>query len=348
MHHHSNHKKGRRNMKKTHFITMAAAAMLISSGAWAGALTIPNTFTAGTPAVAAQVNANFAAAKTAVDDNNTRITANAATAATNATNIAANTASAATNATNIAANTASAATNATNIATNTASAATNTTAIAALQLTNPVTTVINVPAGGTAVANGTALMNAVAGITGSSPTNQFTVKLAVGTYDLGTQMLQLPDGTNLEGVAPMLTTVTSAVAGTATQIVPFGGTVRALGSSKISRLTLAQTRTLVDTWPAGALNASTGSVLLDQVEMLGDIPMMIDGGQALTLVVQHSRVIPNAFRQIYEGGIVNNLLNFAALNSVFGAVGDTPGINSASHCFSSTHTNGSIVTATCN
>jgi len=76
-------------MTKTQSIAMAAA-LLFSSTAWAGALTIPNTFTAGTPAVAAQVNANFTAAKTAVDDNNTRITANAAAAATNATNIAAN------------------------------------------------------------------------------------------------------------------------------------------------------------------------------------------------------------------------------------------------------------------
>ncbi len=42
---------------------------------YASSVTIPNTFTAGTPAVAAQVNANFAAVKTAVDDNDTRITA---------------------------------------------------------------------------------------------------------------------------------------------------------------------------------------------------------------------------------------------------------------------------------
>lgn len=41
-------------------------------------MTIPNTFTAGTPAVAAQVNANFSAVKTAVDDNDARITTNAA------------------------------------------------------------------------------------------------------------------------------------------------------------------------------------------------------------------------------------------------------------------------------
>jgi len=40
-------------------------------------LTIPNTFTAGTPAVAADVNANFSAVESAVDDNNANITTNA-------------------------------------------------------------------------------------------------------------------------------------------------------------------------------------------------------------------------------------------------------------------------------
>ena len=39
----------------------------------ADTVTIPNTFTANTPAVAAQVNANFTAVKTSVDDNDTRI-----------------------------------------------------------------------------------------------------------------------------------------------------------------------------------------------------------------------------------------------------------------------------------
>ncbi|RLL50791.1 hypothetical protein D8Y20_10930 [Mariprofundus sp. EBB-1] len=67
-----------------------AASLIMTSTASAGVLTIPNTFTAGSPAVAADVNANFAAGKTAVDDNNTRITANTASAGTNTTDIAAN------------------------------------------------------------------------------------------------------------------------------------------------------------------------------------------------------------------------------------------------------------------
>ena len=50
-------------------------------------LTIPNTFTAGTPAVAAEVNGNFTAVEASVDDN-------AADIATNALGIAANAASA--------------------------------------------------------------------------------------------------------------------------------------------------------------------------------------------------------------------------------------------------------------
>lgn len=41
----------------------------------AGALTVPSTFDAGTPAVAAEVNGNFTAVKSAVDDNDSRITA---------------------------------------------------------------------------------------------------------------------------------------------------------------------------------------------------------------------------------------------------------------------------------
>lgn len=56
-------------------MTVISLAFLGMPGVWAGDLTLPNTFTSGTPAVAAEVNANFSAVETEVDDNNSRITA---------------------------------------------------------------------------------------------------------------------------------------------------------------------------------------------------------------------------------------------------------------------------------
>lgn len=51
------------------------STLLVQTTAWSAEMTIPNTFTSGSKAIAAEVNANFSAAKSAVDDNNTRITA---------------------------------------------------------------------------------------------------------------------------------------------------------------------------------------------------------------------------------------------------------------------------------
>ncbi len=45
----------------------------ITANAWAGAVTVPNTFTAGTTSSAEQVKANFTAVKTTVDDNFARV-----------------------------------------------------------------------------------------------------------------------------------------------------------------------------------------------------------------------------------------------------------------------------------
>ena len=58
-------------------IVAALIALGVSGPALAGDVTLPNAFAAGQPAVAAEVNANFDAVKTAVDDNNARVTANA-------------------------------------------------------------------------------------------------------------------------------------------------------------------------------------------------------------------------------------------------------------------------------
>jgi len=110
-------------MKK---ITLTAGLILsLSTTAFAADVTIPNTFTAGSPAVAADVNANFSAVKTAVDDNNARVTTNS-TNITNATNgISANTSSAATNASGIASNAANISTNSSTAVINAAGVASN-------------------------------------------------------------------------------------------------------------------------------------------------------------------------------------------------------------------------------
>lgn len=86
--------------------TCAYAAWGASIGlAHAGPVGPLTTFTANTTAKASEVNANFTAVKSAVDDNDGRITSNAAGISTNATGITTNAAGIATNASGIASNT---------------------------------------------------------------------------------------------------------------------------------------------------------------------------------------------------------------------------------------------------
>lgn len=61
-------------MKNRYHLIAITTAILLAGGARAGSVTIPNTFTSGTPAKASEVNANFSAVETAVDDNDARIT----------------------------------------------------------------------------------------------------------------------------------------------------------------------------------------------------------------------------------------------------------------------------------
>jgi hypothetical protein len=56
-------------------IRLVLLLVLLPSLAWGSSYTITNTFTGGTTAVASQVNANFTAAKTAIDDNDARLDA---------------------------------------------------------------------------------------------------------------------------------------------------------------------------------------------------------------------------------------------------------------------------------
>ena len=61
---------------KIAFTAALAAGVLVSLSATllASNVTLPYSFTAGTPARASEMNANFAAVKTAIDDNNARLT----------------------------------------------------------------------------------------------------------------------------------------------------------------------------------------------------------------------------------------------------------------------------------
>lgn len=60
---------------KATLVGALAAAAVVGTVAIAGNVTLPNTFTAGTPIRSAEVNANFQAVKTANDDNQTQLTA---------------------------------------------------------------------------------------------------------------------------------------------------------------------------------------------------------------------------------------------------------------------------------
>ncbi len=98
---------------KTKIILLTISTSLFLMG---GSVTIPNTFVANTKAKASEVNANFSAVKSAVDDNFNRINTNANNIANNTNNITTNTNNIATNRANITANANAITTNASNIA----------------------------------------------------------------------------------------------------------------------------------------------------------------------------------------------------------------------------------------
>lgn len=75
---------------KTQLTILAILATFSTGVATAGDVTGLTTFTSGTKAVAAEVNDNFTAVKTAVDDNNSRTTTNTTAITTNTNDIAAN------------------------------------------------------------------------------------------------------------------------------------------------------------------------------------------------------------------------------------------------------------------
>jgi hypothetical protein len=103
---------------KIQLASLAVLTAFFAGTATASNLTVPNTFAADTKAVAAEVNANFSAVKTAVDDNQTQIDAVKTTADANTTAIDANTTAVDANTTAIDANTLQIGINTTNVGIN--------------------------------------------------------------------------------------------------------------------------------------------------------------------------------------------------------------------------------------
>ena len=63
---------------------------------------------------------------------------------------------------------------------------------------------------GTDTENGTALLNALAGITDASATKKYLVHIEPGTYDLGTRTLQMKQYVDIQGSGELNTVITSA------------------------------------------------------------------------------------------------------------------------------------------
>lgn len=115
---------------KNYFVIIITLMLGAQTGPlMAGPLTIPNIFVNATPANAVDVNANFSAAETAVDDNDARITTNTGNISGNSGSITTNNTAISGNATSIGDNSTNIGTNTTNITANSAAVTTNDTDI---------------------------------------------------------------------------------------------------------------------------------------------------------------------------------------------------------------------------
>jgi hypothetical protein len=89
---------------------------------------------------------------------------------------------------------------------------------------------------GTDIENGTALKNALAGITDASATNPYLLKIEPGVYDLGSlqfSRLDMQSFVDVEGSGEGVTTITSSN--------PFSGTVLGAANSELRSLTVKHT-----------------------------------------------------------------------------------------------------------
>jgi len=127
--------------------------------------------------------------------------------------------------------------------------------------TSFVRTVVVSPVPGNPMASGTALLNALAGITTASATNPWLLKIEPGIYDLGTGALTMKPFVDVEGSGQDVTTITAA--GSASILT---GTVVGANNAELRFLTVKNTGG--NTFGTGIANVSA-SPRLTHVTALG-------------------------------------------------------------------------------
>jgi hypothetical protein len=103
---------------------------------------------------------------------------------------------------------------------------------------------------GTDSENGTALLDALSGITDASATNPYLLYIEPGTYDLGTDSLQMKQYVDMEGSGELATTITSAISNIACNT----GTVRGANDAEMRFLAVQNTGTGPDDCGFGIYN----------------------------------------------------------------------------------------------
>lgn len=135
--------------------------------------------------------------------------------------------------------------------------------------------VIPVDADGTATQNGTALLNAIAGITTASSSNQFFIQLDMGTYDLGSNALTMKSYVHIGGIVMPLT-------GTSLSLITSNGavTVNAADKADLTYVTLQNTGNNSTVLRVNAVFAAAQGVRVQHLGTAGgtNIGVSIEGG----------------------------------------------------------------------
>lgn len=224
----------------------------ITTPLMAGPVTISNTFTAGSPAKADEVNQNFSDVADAVNDNNTRISSNAAAVAQNSGNITTNATVIETNGNAISglntsvttlsgvvgANSTAIGQNGTNITTNASSISTNSADIGGLNTT--VTTLSGVvSANSTAVSDNAAAISTNSGLISGNTTAIGTNSTAITGLNTSVSSIDSRVTANEGDIATNsgdVTTLNSSVSGIDSRVTSNEGNI-ATNSGDITTLT---------------------------------------------------------------------------------------------------------------